>query len=101
MPAKLTDEQKLERKIWGVLGRLTCCGYVSKHMQQGLQFIRKGKYIRVEDSEYIMAYNNLTDAELAEEGLDMTIDQLADWLKARGVKKVNEKPVRRSYSLYD
>lgn len=98
---KLTDEQKLERKVWRVLGRLTCCGYVDKDMQQGLQFIRKGNFIRVEDSSYIMAYNNIRNEDLADEGLDMTVDQLAEWLTARGVKKAREKRVKPFRSLYD
>lgn len=97
----LTYEQKLERRIWRVLGRLTCCGYVNKELQQGLQFIRKGNFIRVEDSSYIMAYHNIRNQDLEDEGLDMTIDQLAEWLTAHGVKRVREKRVKPFSSLYD
>lgn len=98
---KMTDEQKLARRIWRALGQLTCCGYVDKAMQQGLTFIRKGNFIRVEDSNYIMAYNNIRNQDLKDEGLNMTIDQLAEWLKAQGVKQAREKRVKPFRSLYD
>ena len=91
-----------DRRIWGALGRLTCCGYVDKTMQQELTFIHKKDYLRVEDGSYIMAYNNLTEADLRDEGLNMTLDELSAFLVSKGAtKKTREKPRRRSYSLYD
>ena len=96
---KQTPEQKAERAVWRLLGQLTAVGYIDKAIQERLYYVKGGKFIRVEDFDRILCYKVIRDHHL--EPVGMTVDQLEEWLIARGVKRQAEKRVKRSLPLYD
>lgn len=98
----LTEAQKAENKVWRWLGNFAAQGMIGKEQREaGLWYIRKGKFIRVEDEWRCMAYANIRQRDLDESNLGMTLDTLEEWLKERGVTRRREKQVKYIPPLYD
>jgi hypothetical protein len=97
---KMTDQQKLDRKVWSFIGYMTCVS-IDKYLKTRLYYVRTPKSIRVEDLDNVMAYAPIVQADLDERNMGMTLKQLEDWLISKGLKRQPQKRVKRSYSLYD
>lgn len=97
----LTDVEKFDNRVWRWLGEFHVCGFIGKEMQTVLQYKKAGQYILVEDEWNVMAYAPIRLHHLQEAGLPFTLATFEEWLEAKGVKRVAQKRVKRSYSLYD
>lgn len=96
----LTDEQKLDRKVWKFIGYWTCCS-IDKYLKTRLYYVKAGKSIRVEDFDCCLAYANIRQCNLDENDLGMTMAEFEQWLIAHGVNRQVQKRVKRSLPLYD
>jgi hypothetical protein len=97
----LTAGEKFDNKIWRWLGDFYVCGFIDKDFRKCLYYNKSGKHIQVADTENVMVYAYVRQADLDDAGIPLTLERFEKWLNENGIKRKARKRVKRSYSLYD